>query len=63
MTIALAIPPLIMKNRGGGGLLIRDRALNQANTVYHLYPAGEWQYINTVFISSNFLKTIDPLIH
>ena len=34
MTIALAIPPLIVKNRGGGGgALIWDRALNRANTV------------------------------
>ena len=35
MTIALAIPPLTVKNRGGGGALIRDRALNRANTVRH----------------------------
>ena len=33
MTIGLAIPPLTVKNRGGGGggALIRDRALNRAN--------------------------------
>ena len=31
MTIALAIPPLTMKNRGGA--LIQDCALNWANTV------------------------------
>ena len=31
MTIALAIAPLTVKNRGDA--LIRDRALNQANTV------------------------------
>ena len=34
MTIALAIPPLTLKNRGGGAL-IRDRALNRANTVVY----------------------------
>ena len=34
MTIALAIPPLTMKNRGGGVALIQDRALNRANTVF-----------------------------
>ena len=32
MTIALAIPPLTVKIRGG--VLIQDRALNQANIVY-----------------------------
>ena len=32
MTIGLAIPPLTVKNSGGGAL-IRDRALNRANTV------------------------------
>ena len=32
MTIALAIPPLTVKNRGGGAL-IRDCALNRANKV------------------------------
>ena len=32
MTIALVIPPQTVKNRGGCAL-IRDRALNQANTV------------------------------
>ena len=31
MTIAQAIPPLTVINRGGA--LIQDRALNQANTV------------------------------
>ena len=31
MTIALAIPSLTMKNRGGA--LIRDHALNRANTL------------------------------
>ena len=34
MTIALAIPPLTVKNRGGA--LIRDRALNWANMVLKL---------------------------
>ena len=33
ITIALAIPPLTVINRGEGGALIRDRALNQTNTV------------------------------
>ena len=33
MTIALAIPPLTVKNKGGGVALIRDRVLNRANTV------------------------------
>ena len=32
MTIGLAIPPLTVKNKEGG-VLIRDLALNQANTV------------------------------
>ena len=35
MTFGLAIPPLTVKNRGGGDELIRDRALNWANMVYH----------------------------
>ena len=29
MIIALAIPPLTLKNRGGGGALIRDRLFGQ----------------------------------
>ena len=38
MTIALAIPPLTVKNRGGGAL-IQDRALNRANTVRISLPS------------------------
>ena len=33
MTIGPAVHPLTVKNSGGGGALIRDRALNRANTV------------------------------
>ena len=46
MTIALAITPLTMKNRGGGGgggALIQDHALNRANTVI----AGVKQYFTS----------------
>ena len=45
MTIALAIPPLTVKNRGGGAL-IQDRALNRANTVYLSIPRQSWPLIS-----------------
>ena len=32
-SLALAGPPKLAKNRGGGGALIQDSALNRANTV------------------------------
>ena len=41
MTIALAIPPLTVKIRGGGAL-IRDCALNRANTVSHMHIMRAW---------------------
>ena len=54
ITIALAIPPLTVKNRGGGGALTRDCALNWANTVSYHPTVRHFQPQNPVPCTSCF---------
>ena len=57
-SLALAGPPISAKNRGD--VLIRDRALNQANTVQ--YPSISYFSIKLFFYQINY-KCVRPSPH